>query len=121
MLGQIQQRDEALRDAHRELEERVEARTAELAAANKELERQNREVERATQLKSQFLASMSHELRTPLNAIIGFSDLLAEKTAGDLTDKQQRLVAHVRNGAHRLVQLVDDVLDLAQLESGLRE
>ena len=121
MLGQIQQRDEALRDAHRVLEERVEARTAELAAANKELERQNREVERATQLKSQFLASMSHELRTPLNAIIGFSDLLAEKTAGHLTDKQQRFVGHVRNGARHLLQLINDILDLSKIESGLLE
>jgi signal transduction histidine kinase/CheY-like chemotaxis protein len=121
MLGQIQQRDEALRDAHRELEERVEARTAQLAAANKELERQNREVERATQLKSQFLASMSHELRTPLNAIIGFSDLLAEKTAGDLTDKQQRFVGHVRDGARHLLQLINDILDLSKIESGLLE
>jgi signal transduction histidine kinase/DNA-binding response OmpR family regulator len=121
MLDQIQQRDEALRDAHRELEQRVEARTAQLAAANKELERQNREVERATQLKSQFLASMSHELRTPLNAIIGFSDLLAEKTADHLTDKQQRFVGHVRNGARHLLQLINDILDLSKIESGLLE
>src|ERR1700756_2044216 len=121
MLDQIQQRDEALRDAHRELEQRVEARTAQLAAANKQLERQNREVERATQLKSQFLASMSHELRTPLNAIIGFSDLLAEKTADHLTDKQQRFVGHVRNGARHLLQLINDILDLSKIEFGLLE
>jgi signal transduction histidine kinase/DNA-binding response OmpR family regulator len=121
MLGQIQQREEALRDAHRELEERVEARTAQLAAANKELEQQNREVERATQLKSQFLASMSHELRTPLNAIIGFSDLLAEKTADHLTDKQNRFIGHVRNGARHLLQLINDILDLSKIESGLLE
>jgi signal transduction histidine kinase/DNA-binding response OmpR family regulator len=121
MLGQIQQREEALRDAHRELEQRVEARTAQLAAANKELEQQNREVERATQLKSQFLASMSHELRTPLNAIIGFSDLLAERTADHLTDKQTRFIGHVRNGARHLLQLINDILDLSKIESGLLE
>src|SRR6266403_3288933 len=121
MLGQIQQREEALRDAHRELEQRVEARTAQLAAANKELEQQNREVERATQLKSQFLASMSHELRTPLNAIIGFSDLLAEKTADHRTDKQNRFIAHVRNCARHLLQLINDILDLSKIESGLLE
>ena len=121
MLDQIQQREQALRDAHRELEQRVEARTAQLATANKELEQQNREVERATQLKSQFLASMSHELRTPLNAIIGFSDLLAEKTADHLTDKQNRFIGHVRNGARHLLQLINDILDLSKIESGLLE
>ncbi len=121
MLGQIQEREGALQEAHRELEQRVQARTAQLAAANKELELQNREVERATQLKSQFLASMSHELRTPLNAIIGFSDLLAEKTAGNLTDKQARFVGHVRDGARHLLQLINDILDLSKIESGLLE
>src|SRR4029077_17793734 len=55
---------------------------------NRELELRNREVERATKLKSKFLASMSHELRTPLNAIVGFSDLLDEQTPGPLNDKQ---------------------------------
>ncbi|PYX69452.1 MAG: hypothetical protein DMG72_20840 [Acidobacteria bacterium] len=121
MLGQIQEREGALQEAHRDLEQRVQARTAQLAAANKELELQNREVERATQLKSQFLASMSHELRTPLNAIIGFSDLLAEKTAGHLTDKQGRFVGHVRDGAGHLLQLINDILDLSKIESGLLE
>jgi signal transduction histidine kinase/DNA-binding response OmpR family regulator len=121
MLGQIEERERALRNAHNELEQRVQERTAQLAAANKELELQNREVQRATQLKSQFLASMSHELRTPLNAIIGFSDLLAEKTAGNLNDKQGRFVGHVRDGARHLLQLINDILDLSKIESGLLE
>lgn len=121
MLGNIQQREEALQEAHRELEQRVKARTEQLAAANKELELQNREVERATQLKSQFLASMSHELRTPLNAIIGFSDLLAEKTAGQLNEKQGRFVGHVRDGARHLLQLINDILDLSKIEAGMLE
>ena len=64
---------------------------------------------------------MSHELRTPLNAIIGFSDLLAEKTAGPLTAKQERFIGHVRNGARHLLQLINDILDLSKIESGLLE
>ncbi len=118
MLGQIQERDTALQSSHEELERRVQERTAQLATANKELEQKNREVERATKLKSQFLASMSHELRTPLNAIIGFSDLLAENTAGSLTSKQGRFVGHVRDGAHHLLQLINDILDLSKIEAG---
>jgi signal transduction histidine kinase/CheY-like chemotaxis protein len=118
MLAQIQERDAALQEAHAELERRVEERTAQLAAANKELELKNREVERATKLKSQFLASMSHELRTPLNAIIGFSDLLVDKGAGPLTDKQGRFVGHVRDGARHLLQLINDILDLSKIEAG---
>lgn len=121
MLVQIQEREEALRNVHEELENRVEARTAELAAANKALELQNREVERATRLKSKFLASMSHELRTPLNAIVGFSDLLAEQTAGQLNDKQKRFVNHIKQGSSHLLQLINDILDLSKIEAGQLE
>ena len=118
MITQIQERDAALQQARDNLEVRVEERTTQLAAANKELEMKNHEVERATKLKSQFLASMSHELRTPLNAIIGFSDLLADKAAGPLTEKQVRFVGHVRNGARHLLQLINDILDLSKIEAG---
>ncbi len=93
----------------------------EIEQKNQELELRNREVERATQLKSQFLASMSHELRTPLNAIIGFSDLLAEQTAGPLTPKQARYVKHVQTGGHHLLQLINDILDLSKIEAGQME
>ena len=121
MLGQIQEREGALRKVHDESEKRVQARTAELGAANKALELQNREVERATRLKSKFLASMSHELRTPLNAIVGFSDLLAEQTAGQLNDKQKRFVNHIKQGSSHLLQLINDILDLSKIEAGQLE
>jgi signal transduction histidine kinase/DNA-binding response OmpR family regulator len=121
MLGQIQERDEALRKVHEELEGRVQTRTAELAAANKALELQNREVERATRLKSKFLASMSHELRTPLNAIVGFSDILAEQTAGELNEKQKRFINHIKQGSSHLLQLINDILDLSKIEAGQLE
>lgn len=88
---------------------------------NRELELRNHEVERATKLKSEFLASMSHELRTPLNAIVGFSDLLAEQTAGPLNDKQKRFVNHIKQGSGHLLQLINDILDLSKIEAGQLE
>jgi PAS domain S-box-containing protein len=92
--------------------------TASLETANRELELRNREVERATRLKSKFLASMSHELRTPLNAIVGFSDLLADGTPGELNGKQKRFVNHIRQGSIHLLQLINDILDLSKIEAG---
>src|ERR1700693_6402297 len=92
-----------------------------LAASNQELELRNREVERATRLKSKFLASMSHELRTPLNAIVGFSDLLADGTPGELNDKQKRFVNHIKQGSAHLLQLINDILDLSKIEAGQLE
>jgi signal transduction histidine kinase/DNA-binding response OmpR family regulator len=94
---------------------------ASLETANGELELRNREVERATRLKSKFLASMSHELRTPLNAIVGFSDLLAEGSAGSLNPKQQRFVNHIKQGSAHLLQLINDILDLSKVEAGQLE
>jgi PAS domain S-box-containing protein len=88
---------------------------------NRELELRNREVERATKLKSKFLASMSHELRTPLNAIVGFSDLLAEGTPGTLNAKQRRFVDHIKQGSAHLLQLINDILDLSKIEAGQLE
>jgi PAS domain S-box-containing protein len=102
-------------------EEERQRFTARLEAANRELELRNREVERATQLKSKFLASMSHELRTPLNAIVGFSDLMAEGVSGELNPKQQRFVNHIKQGSAHLLQLINDILDLSKIESGQLE
>ena len=95
--------------------------TETLEHANRELDLRNREVERATQLKSKFLASMSHELRTPLNAIVGFSDLLAEGGPGPLNDKQKRFVNHIKQGSAHLLQLINDILDLSKIEAGQLE
>jgi len=92
-----------------------------LAAGNQELELRNREVERATRLKSKFLASMSHELRTPLNAIVGFSDLLADGAPGELNAKQKRFVNHIKQGSAHLLQLINDILDLSKIEAGQLE
>jgi PAS domain S-box-containing protein len=124
VLREITERKAAEREVkalNQSLEGRVIERTAELRAANKELDLRNREVERATQMKSKFLASMSHELRTPLNAIVGFSDLLAEGTPGQLNAKQKRFVNHIKQGSAHLLQLINDILDLSKIEAGQLE
>jgi PAS domain S-box-containing protein len=101
----------------KQAEEQVRQVSAKLTAANQALEQRNRDVESATKLKSQFLASMSHELRTPLNAIVGFSDLLKDELAGPLNAKQKRYVENVRTGAQHLLQLISDILDLSKIEA----
>ena len=105
----------------RTLNENLERRSAELATANEELSLRNREAERASKLKSEFLASMSHELRTPLNTILGFSELLSEQAAGVLNEKQKRFLSHIRRDAHHLLELINDILDLSKIEAGRLE
>ena len=74
--------------------------------------------EAASNAKSAFLASMSHELRTPLNAIIGFSQLLELGIPTPLADSQQEAVGHILNSGRHLLNLINEVLDLARIESG---
>ncbi|MCW5634686.1 MAG: response regulator [Rubrivivax sp.] len=108
----LQRRDEAERERaalNAELEQRVAQRTAQLAAARDEAERANR-------TKSEFLSRMSHELRTPMNAILGFGQLLQ----GDPVVGNARAgwVREIVAGGRHLLDLINDVLDLARVESG---
>jgi signal transduction histidine kinase len=87
-------------------------------AARRSAERVSAELAATSRHKSEFLANMSHELRTPLNAIVGFTDLLHAEVAGELNDRQRAYVEDIRNAAHRLTTIINDVLDLAKLEAG---
>jgi PAS domain S-box-containing protein len=83
-----------------------------------ELETQNRRIQEASRMKSEFLANMSHELRTPLNAIIGFSELLHDGVVPPDSPKHQEYLGDVLRSGRHLLQLINDVLDLAKVEAG---
>ncbi|MBD2325723.1 PAS domain S-box protein [Alkalinema sp. FACHB-956] len=83
-----------------------------------QLQHTNEELLRATRLKDEFLANMSHELRTPLNAILGMSEALQEQIFGTLNDRQLRSLKTIENSGHHLLALINDILDVAKIESG---
>jgi protein-histidine pros-kinase len=78
-------------------------------------------IQEASRLKSEFLANMSHELRTPLNAIIGFADLMHKGKVGPLADEHREYVGDILTSSRHLLQLINDVLDLAKVEAGKME
>jgi signal transduction histidine kinase len=108
MLRQLLSQQSELKQSKGELDERLD----ELAQANMKLYEMNR-------LKSDFLATVSHELRTPLNSILGFSDVLSGIDA--LDDKQRRYVGNIQRSGRMLLDMINDILDLAKMESGKME
>ena len=84
----------------------------------RELETKTRELEIASQHKSEFLASMSHELRTPLNAVIGFSEVLLDRMFGEINERQDEYLRDIWNSGRHLLQLLNEILDLSKVEAG---
>ena len=103
---------------NRDLEARVAEATSELEERNRRLELQRDELRRASQLKSEFLASMSHELRTPLNAIIGHTQNVLEGLYGQLSPQVQIISRRIEQNSKHLLMLITDILDLAKIEAG---
>lgn len=109
--AEITELNATLETTRQELERRVEERTWDLVAARDTAETANR-------AKSQFLSQMSHELRTPMNAILGFTELLHTDTDAPLTLEQKEHTTEILRAGRHLLDLINDVLDLAKVESG---
>lgn len=101
-------------DQLRAVNKSLDLRLGQLAESNVALYESNR-------LKSEFLANVSHELRTPLNSILGFAELLKEVTRSDNDAKVTRYITNINTAGHNLLDLINDLLDLAKIEAGRME
>ncbi len=114
LMRRLKEQEEELSGLNERFEKKVKERT-------EELEKMNNELEQASQHKSRFIANMSHELRTPLNSIIGFSNVLIERIFGELTENQERYVKNIHSSGKHLLELINNVLDIAKIEAGKYE
>ena len=110
-ITELKRSEEKLREANLFLEKRIEQRT-------KELEKTTREAEKSNAAKSEFLTRMSHELRTPMNAILGFSQLVYSSKTEPLSENQKLRLDQIIKAGRHLLELINEVLDLATIESG---
>lgn len=96
----------------------LEYLSEQLRQRSEEINLKNLQLEKVSRMKSEFLANMSHELRTPLNAIIGFSEALRDGLMGEVPDIQRDYIDDIYTSGEHLLSLINDILDLAKVESG---
>jgi signal transduction histidine kinase/CheY-like chemotaxis protein len=115
-MGQVErERSETLQRRSEAMELEILRRSQDLDAANKQLRQAKQDADVANRAKSEFISRMSHELRTPMNAILGFAQLLE---MDQLTPEQHESVDHILKGGHHLLDLINEVLDIARIEAG---
>ena len=117
----IYRAEEAARQASLDLEVSnalLLKRNQELEHNRKKIEAQNQQLMEAARLKSEFVATISHELRTPMNSILGFSQVLARQSHGDLSSYQLNMVQRIFTNAEHLMSLISDLLDFSKAEAG---
>ena len=118
---ELRVQQEELKQINTELEEKafmLEEKNSTIEEARIELQRKANELENTNRFKSEFLANMSHELRTPLNSILILSRILQDNKQGRLNEEEQRYASVIYNSGNDLLTLINDILDLAKVESG---
>ncbi|OAB56659.1 histidine kinase [Phormidium willei BDU 130791] len=98
--------------------EQLQQELSERQQTQQQLTQRNEELIRATRLKDEFLANMSHELRTPLNAILGMTEALQDEIFGPVTPRQEKALQTIDGSGSHLLALINDILDVAKIESG---
>ncbi len=113
-LEEIRRRDEESKQLNQELGDTNRG----VVALYAELDERAEQLRTAGELKSKFFSHMSHEFRTPLNSVLALSRLLLDRIDGDLTAEQERQIGYIRRSAESLLEMVNDLLDLAKVEAG---
>jgi signal transduction histidine kinase/CheY-like chemotaxis protein len=116
-LDELRRREEESKELNQELGDTNRG----VVALYAELDERAEQLRKVSELKTRFLSNISHEFRTPLNSVLALSRLLLDRIDGELTPEQERQVGYIRRSAEGLLELVNDMLDLAKVEAGKAE